>query len=333
MKSMKWKFLLGIVISAIFLFFAFRSVDPTELVSAFNRADYRYVFPAIILSLVSIWFRAMRWQYLLKPIKKIGVLSLFSATSIGFLSNTLFPARLGEFIRAYVIGKKEDISKSSAFATVVVARIFDGMTVLLFFAITLIKFSSSYPDWLQNIVYIAFAFYFCAIVFVIFLRLQTNSATRFVTFLLKPFPEKVSAQIAKWMHSFIDGLAIIKNFKSLIMASFYSILVWLPNALIIYILVHSFGIEIPLSGAFLMLVIYVFGTMIPSGPAFVGTIQFCSVAGLSLFGVSRADALSYSVVYHLVSFLPITITGFIFLLVEGYSLVDLRKSANNDIEE
>ena len=333
MKSMKWKLILGIAISVIFLYFAFRNVDPHELLLAFKSADYIYVIPAIALVMISIWFRAMRWQHLMNPIKRIGLLSLFSAASIGFMANTVLPARLGEFIRAYVIGKKENISKSSAFATVVVARIFDGMTVLLFFAITLIRFSHSYPDWLRNIVYIAFAFYFFALAFIISLRLRTDQATRLATFLLKPFPGKVSSLITGWMHSFIDGLGIIRDFRSVIMASFYSVLIWLPNALVIYILVRSFGIEIPLSGAFLMLVIYTFGTMIPSAPAFVGTIQFCSVAGLSLFSVSRADALSFSVIYHLVSFLPITITGFIFLIIEGYSLVELRESADGAIDD
>jgi uncharacterized protein (TIRG00374 family) len=330
MKDMKWKLLLGMIISAVFLYFAFRSVDPDELVSAFRTADYRYVIPAVALSLISIWFRAVRWRYLLNPVKKISLLSLFSATSIGFLANTVLPARLGEFIRAYVIGKKENISKSSAFATVVVARIFDGMTVLLFFAITLIRFSQSYPDWLRNVAYIAFAFYLCALVFVITLRLRTDQATRFAAFVLKPFPARIADQATRLMNSFIDGLGIIRDFRSVIMASLYSILVWLPTATIIYILVRSFGIEIPLYGAFLMLVIFVFGTMIPSAPAFVGTIQFCSVAGLSIFNVSQADALSFSVIFHLVSFLPITIVGFIFLFKEGYSLMELQTSAKDD---
>jgi uncharacterized protein (TIRG00374 family) len=330
MKRMKWKLVIGILISAVFLYFAFRSVDPDELVSAFKTADYRFVVPAIALSLLSIWFRAMRWQHLIKPIKKIGLLNLFSAATIGFMSNTILPARLGEFIRAYVIGKKENISKSSAFATVVVARIFDGMTVLFFFAVTMIGLSGSYPHWLQNIVYVAFIFYICALSFVIFIRIKSDHAMRLVSFLIKPFPDKVCSPVLRLMHSFIDGLAIIKDLRSLAMASVYSVLVWIPNALIIFILVRSFGIEIPISGAFLMLVLYTFGTMIPSAPAFVGTIQFCSVAGLSLFGVAKADALSFSVLYHLVSFLPITFVGLAFLALEGYSLVELRRSVSRD---
>ncbi len=324
---MKWKLLLGIVISAVFLYFAFRSVDPGDMAEAFRKADYRYAIPAACLSLLSALFRAMRWKYLLRPVKNIGLSSLFSATAIGLMANGVLPARLGEFIRAYVIGRRENISKSSAFATVVVERIFDGMTVLLFFVIILVKPSFHFSDWLQRVIYMAFAFYFLALGFIIFLRLRTGPTSRFVAFLLKPFPEKAKELVTRLMHSFIDGLAIVKSGRNVLMASLFSFLVWLPNVVIIYILSHSFGIALPVSGAFLMLAIYTFGMMIPSAPGFVGTIQYFSVLGLSIFGVVRASALSFSVVYHLCTFIPIIIAGFICLFVDGYSLVELRQSA------
>jgi len=326
-RNMKWKLILGIVISALFLYFALRSVNPDELVEAFATADYRYVAPAVCLSLISVWFRAVRWKYLTSHIKKIGLQSLLSATSIGLMANGVLPARLGEFIRAYVIGQKEGISKSSAFATIVVERIFDGMTVLVFFVIIILRYSYQFPEWLHNIVYIVTVFYLCALGFIIFLRLRTEAASRCIDLFLRPLPEKPRAVLTRWLHSFIYGLGIIGSARNAILASLYSVLVWLPNALIIYVLSHSFGIALPVSGAFVVLIIVVFGMMIPSAPAFVGTIQYCSVAALSLFGVAKATALSFSVVYHVCAFVPITITGFIFLFIEGYSLMELRDSA------
>lgn len=327
---MNWKLLLGIIISAVFLFFAFRSVDSDEIAVALRSADYRFVIPAVSLNLLSLCFRTFRWKYLLNPVKKIGFRSLFSSLSIGYMANSVLPARLGEFIRAYVIGQKEGISKGSAFASVVVARIFDGMTVLFFFVIILMRYSFDYPGWLRNVVYISFIFYFIMLGFIIFLRLRTEGAIRFASFLLKPFPERFQALVKKLLHSFINGLEVIHSAKNVMMASFYSILIWLPNAMVIYILARSFSIELPVSGAFLLLVIITLGIMIPSAPAFVGTIQYCSVAGLALFGVARATALSFSIVYHLCTFLPVTIVGFIFLFADGYSLMELQRSAGKD---
>jgi uncharacterized protein (TIRG00374 family) len=328
-KHTGWKLIIGIIISAAFLYLAFRNVDPKELRMAFENADYWYAIPAACLSLLSIWFRAVRWRYLLNPIKKIGLASLFSSASIGFMANSVLPARLGEVVRAYVIGRKEQISKSTAFATVVVARIFDGMTILMLVIFVLLRYSYDYPGWLQKIVYVAFIFYFFALAFILFLKLRSDQSIKVVSFILKPFPEKVQFAVSRFVSSFINGLGIIKSYRNVLGASLSSILVWLPIAFIIYILAHSFNIDLPFSGALLMLAIYTFGMMIPSAPGFVGTIQYFSVMGLSIFGVSRATAFGFSVVYHLCTFLPITVVGFVFLIIEGYTLMELKKSAGS----
>lgn len=327
---MKWKLFLGIIISAVFLFFAFRSVDPHEISFALKTARYTYVIPAVSLGLLSLCFRALRWKYLMDPIKKTGFRNLFSATSIGFMANNVLPARMGEFIRAYVIGQKEGVSKSSAFATVVVARIFDGLTVLLLFVAILLRYSYTYPGWLRKIVYLAFLLYFAAIGFVILLRLSSDTAFRIADFFLKPFPQKLSDAVNRLLRSFIDGLEVIHSARNIIIAAFFSLLVWIPNALMIYILAHSLSIALPISGAVLLLVIIALGITIPSAPAFIGTIQYVSVAGLALFGVSKASALSFSILFHLVSFLPVTIVGFLFLFADGYSLMELQRSADRN---
>ncbi len=302
-------------------------MDLDELATAFGNANYWYVVPAAVLSLLSLWFRVVRWRYLLDHIKRVEFSSLMSSASIGFMANHVLPVRLGEIIRAYVIGRKEQISKSSAFATIVLARIFDGMTVLLFFVIIFLTYSYEYPGWLQKTISAAFIIFFLALGFMVFLKLRSDMALRAVSFILKPFPERVGSAVSRLLESFIEGLGIIKSAKNAVLASLSSIMVWLPNGIIIYILAKSFGIDLPFSGALLMLAIYTFGIMIPSAPAFIGTIQYLSVAGLSLFGVSKPVALGFSVVYHLCAFLPVTIVGFIFLFVEGYSLMELRKSA------
>jgi hypothetical protein len=83
----------------------------------------------------------------------------------------------------------------------------------------------------------------------------------------------------------------------------------------------------------LILVIVTLGIMIPAAPAYVGTIQYCFVLGLAFFDVSRSQALSLSVIYHLCTFLPITLAGFVFLLIEGYSLMELKKAAEEEEEK
>jgi hypothetical protein len=324
---MKRKLLLGIVVSAVFLYFALRGVDYGELSEAFASADYRYVAPAVLLSLASLWFRSVRWRYLLNPVKRARLRSLFSAASIGLMANGVLPVRLGEFVRAYVIGRKEGISKSSAFATIVVERIIDGITILAFFVVVVLRSPHGYPQWLYKIAYFVTGFNLLAVGIVVFLRLRADAAARYIDFLLRPFPRGPRAALTRLLHSFIEGLAIIRSVRNAAITALYSVIVWLPNAGIIYVVARSFGIELPVSGAFVVLMIVAFGIMIPSAPGFVGTIQYCSVAGLALFGVPKSTALSFSIVYHLCTFVPVVAVGFAFLFLEGYSLMELEKSA------
>ena len=104
-----------------------------------------------------------------------------------------------------------------------------------------------------------------------------------------------------------------------------SLLVWIPNILVIWLLFVSFGFSLPVYAPIVLFVILTIGIMIPSAPGFVGTIQYCCVLGLGLFSIPDSQALSYSIVYHAGVFIPLTGAGLVCLLIEGISFSDLKK--------
>src|SRR4030067_596675 len=120
----------GLIIIAFSLYYAFKGVKLSELTGAVMSVHYIYLIPAIFLILFSYLFRAMRWRYLVRPIKDVKISALFSPLMVGFMANML-PARAGEFIRAYLLSKKERISFSSSFATIFIERLFDLIILLL----------------------------------------------------------------------------------------------------------------------------------------------------------------------------------------------------------
>ena len=322
-----WKTILGILVSAVFLYLAFRRVDAGGLREAFASADYRFVVPSMLLVMASVVIRSLRWRFLLKPVKRIGPASLFSATMIGLTANNLLPARLGEFVRAYAIGIKENISKSSSLATIVVERIFDGFTLLLFLAVIALFRSGEFPPWLRSSAYIAFAFYICALVLLVLLKIRTSLALRAAAILTRPLPDRFGERIIHLLESFAGGLRILHSAGDVLAASVLSLLVWLPYVLLIHLLLGSFGIALPVYVSFLLLVAMGIGVMIPSAPGFIGTIQFVCVAVLAAFSVAGDQALSFSIIYHACTFVPVTATGLVYLLVEGISLADIRTSS------
>ncbi|MBO1222919.1 MAG: flippase-like domain-containing protein [Candidatus Scalindua sediminis] len=125
-------FISGILISIICSWLFARKIEWAHLNEAFREANYIYIIPTIMVIFLSHYLRAVRWSTLIAPIKKVSILNLFSATMIGFMANSVLPARVGEIIRPVVIARRENIKITTTFATVVMERIFDVLSVIVF---------------------------------------------------------------------------------------------------------------------------------------------------------------------------------------------------------
>jgi uncharacterized membrane protein YbhN (UPF0104 family) len=130
MKNPRIQLAFGIALSLVFLYLALRGVDPQDLWMAITSFNWWWALPFTVLTLFSMWLRAWRWRYFLLPTADLSTARLFGPMMAGFAMNGLLPARLGEFARAYVLGRKENLPFSRIFGTIVVERIFD-MFILL----------------------------------------------------------------------------------------------------------------------------------------------------------------------------------------------------------
>jgi uncharacterized protein (TIRG00374 family) len=100
--------------------------------------------------LLTYIIKGLRWRYILNHVKDIPVFSAFQVILIGQMGNSLLPARFGDFLRAYVIGSKENIGKSLSFASVVLERVIDGFILIAF--ITASIFILKVPSWVKLLI-------------------------------------------------------------------------------------------------------------------------------------------------------------------------------------
>src|SRR3990172_8206053 len=128
----RWHFWLGIAVSTVFLFLALRGLNLAEVWADLRSANYLWLIPSVAVYFLAVLVRTWRWDYLLRPLKRIPVRRLFPVVVIGYMGNNIFPWRVGELLRAYVLKRNEQVSISSSLATIVVERIFDGLVMLLF---------------------------------------------------------------------------------------------------------------------------------------------------------------------------------------------------------
>ena len=142
-----------------------------------QHGNYLWLIPSVAVYFLAVLVRTWRWDYLLRPLKRIPVKRLFPVVVIGYMGNNIFPFRIGELLRAYVLKRNEDVSISSSLATIVVERIFDGLTMLLFVFVAL-PTVPSLPDGLRYIVIVGSVLFLGALVVFLFLAAKPDVAAR-----------------------------------------------------------------------------------------------------------------------------------------------------------
>jgi len=329
---MKLKLLLGCVISAIFLYLAFRGIDWSELVSVLKGTNIAYLIPAVASTIVQLYLRAYRWKFMLRPVKSIPTSRLFSATSIGYMANNVLPARLGEFVRAHVVGRRENISRTASFATIVYERIADVFALLIMLWFVLLKASG--PEWLRKAGWLLLALNLVSLGALVVMNRYGEGFSRLLEKLIRPLSSGIQEKILRIFRRFLSGLQAVGSPRASIAVVFTSILVWISTLAGIYFCFGAMNLEMPLLATVTVQVLVAFGTMIPSAPAYLGTTQYACVVGLAMYGIDKSEALGYSILYHATIFFPVTILGFYFLWRSQMRIGELtRPSQTADTQE
>ena len=195
----KWiKLFISIGLSIIGLHYSFNNVDLNELLFYLCSSNFTLILLGMILLVLSVLLRAIRWKKIIESIESIKINKLFSATMIGYFGNAVFPFRMGELLRAFALSKDTKIETSTAFGSILLERIID-MLGLVF---TMIIFVSLYPfsDYSKKIMfYVAFVT-LLILGIIIFLSFNQLLLTKFV----ENFPSY--RKINQLLKSLLDGL-------------------------------------------------------------------------------------------------------------------------------
>jgi uncharacterized protein (TIRG00374 family) len=333
-KKLDIKFWVGSTVSVIIMALLFKGIDFSQLWSVLVKVDYRFVVFATALNFFSFYLRAIRWHFLLIPEKKIAVSSLYSATIIGYMANNLLPARMGEFVRAYVLAQREGLQTPTVFASLVIDRLFDGFTVMLILLYTL--FTLKLPQGMSENGAVlrtggiaTFILYTGVIVFLLLLKHQTMRTLNWTGVLLKPFPRTLSERIIPMLGSFISGIRMSSRGGHIAAVLVSSLFVWVFCVIPVDLVLQGFGIDLPLTASMFILVLLVFAVMVPASPGYIGTYHSACFMGLSAFGIEKSTALSIALVIHGIGFFPVIIVGFYYLWRNKISLFMVRKAGDS----
>jgi uncharacterized protein (TIRG00374 family) len=318
---------LSFLISIVFLYLAFKKVNAREIGQSLLNANLSYFVITVLLTFFAFFLRAIRWQILLNPLKKLPLPLVYHATMIGSMCNYVLPARIGEVIRAYLIGARSHMSKSSALATIIIERVLD-VFILSFFGVIILIFYPI-PIWVKRIGITVTLLNISIFILLLGMQKKREVFFKLIEKVLRIFGEKIKERIRTLLSCFIEGLNILNNPTNLFLVSVLSIAIWGITGLFFYILFFSFPIRLPLYAAFLDMVILTFGIMIPSTTGFIGTFQFFVKEGLVIFQINPNMALSYSILLYVSQFIPVVVPGFVSLWLWGLDFRNLATSASD----
>jgi glycosyltransferase 2 family protein len=326
------RLIIGCLIGLVFLYLAGRKVDFSLMWEAFTKVDYWLVLLAVPVIFSSHFLRALRWRYLMDPIKRVDVGSLFSALLIGYMANILMPAHLGELLRAYLLGKKREVSASSTFATIVVERIIDvfALLLLMVFAILLYPF----PDWINKAGYAMLVGTVGLFVFLILLKRYFGFFERFLNLVFRPLPKELQERLVRGIGRFVLGIVPLRSVWDYPVVAVLSVVIWACYGFIIHLVLYAFDFvsvyHLPWSTSLIVLVVTTIGIVVPSSPGYVGTYHWLCQISLAMFGVPAGPAFSFAILTHGVNFLPVLIAGLILAYYEGVEIFRVQgKSASN----
>ncbi len=340
------RFLLGTAVSLVFLLLFFLIVDVGEMSQALATAKYRFILPAIALYFVALFFRSLRWQFLLTPVSRIPVARLFPVVTVGYMANNLLPARLGEIARAYYLERREGLSTSTGLATVVVERIYDGLTLLFLVALAvpflifggLVDGSGTTSEITWAIVGGITALVFITAIVVLTLIALKPGFGGFIERLANLLPKPLRPKARELISLFIEGLSVLREPRRHLGLFLLSLPVWLLEGSMYLIVALSFDLPSYFEPAAMVIPVVILvtavsnlATSIPSSPGSLGTFEAPAVAALALVGLGAGTnggegvAGAYAVLVHVTALLPVTVLGLLYLWFGNLSLSRLLR--------
>jgi len=328
---MKKRLIVGLLISLVFLYFAFRDVSWNDFLRYIFGIKYQWLIPAALSVMASFVIRAIRWKMLVAPIQKINFENTFSATMIGYMGNNVLPFRLGDLLRAYAFSKGTGIKKSTTLASLLLERILDLLTTLMALGLVLVYFPN-FPLWAARVGYLALIIVAGLVMFTVFMQFRNEFVLRLTAYILKPMPDRWNSTIAKKLISFSEGLQIVSQYKKYFGLLIVSVLHWPIYISTVWFTFQAFDYTYGIIESFVVLVFITFAVAIPSAPGYVGTFHGLVVASMALFGLAGDSARAYAVVLHAVNYVPVTLVGLYYFWKRQITLKEVETEVEEPLE-
>ena len=310
----------------------FRHADVAQVWREIRNAEPWAVAALLGVTGLTYFLRALRWQFLLRPIGPTRLSQAFRTTVIGFAANTVLPLRAGEMVRPYLLARREGLSVPATITTIILERLLDLMTVLVFLGLFVVFFDPGL-DRVNRAIYQSVKFGGLvgalgsgAVLLVLGLNAVRPVLThRLVDACLRLVPIRFRGRLSGLIYGLLDGLAVTRDLVRLSQAVALSFPLWLSIATGIWLVTVAFHMTVPFTGSFLIMALLTVGVAVPTPGAVGGFHEFFRIGTAVFYGVDNDRAVGAAIVLHAASFIPVTLLGGLFMMQDGLNLARVRR--------
>jgi uncharacterized protein (TIRG00374 family) len=300
--------LVGVAVSGVFVALALHRLDFRSVLGTMRDSrPWPWLPLAVLAYSIGHFLRGQRLRVLMRA----ASLPLPTATNIvvvGYASNNVFPARLGELVRAGMLAERTGIPVSQALTITFIERLFDGIAILVLMLAGAAGLAVR-TGWIWDVARagsLVFGVALAVLLVAVFLPGAVLGAASRMSGLLGPRARDRALALAS---SVTSAGATLRQPRDAFAIGGYSLAVWLFEALMFALLLPAFGMRFAIAPAVLAMSVTNLGILVPSSPGFVGSFHFFCSQSLASQGVAAATAMGYAVVVHLAFFVPVTLWG------------------------
>jgi len=331
-----WRGALGVAVSAGFLYYAFSKLDLPGAIAKAREANYWLLAASALTATCMFPLRARRWRTILDPVApKLPFGPLWRSVAIGQMVTNVVPLRAGELARSFALTRQiPSVSFATSLASVAVDRVFDGIVTMLLLAVgvvlahfpastTIGRYSLNHAAWLVVAGSVALLIGFYTLVFfpATLIRLFELVARR-----VSPSVERRGSEM---LRRFSEGLSVLKTPGHFAAVAWWTLLHWLLQPVAFWLALVALDIHVPVAATLVLQGIIVILVAVPAAPGFFGPFEIGASVALGLYGVSNSDALTYAFLFHVASFIPITLIGAYYFIRLGVHMGDINSAANS----
>jgi glycosyltransferase 2 family protein len=289
----------GLGCALFFLALALYRVPLAAVGSTLAGADPVWIGAAILVYVVNLALRAWRWQIILRPGASIPYSTVARALVVGYGLNTIMPLRLGELFRAEFVKVDVGLPRLWTLTSIVVERLFDGLTVVGCLGVGLLLGAATR----RSAGVLIDALLTGGVLFGMILLVALCLAG--------PTVSKLSDRFVKLSGPLMmvrQGFHILRTRRTAVVAAL-TLIIYLPDALSLWLIVKAVGLGLGFADTLVLVGAASLSTLLPSGPAFLGTLQLAYVLAIEFAGGARAVGIAAATLAQLCLLLPVAVAA------------------------